>query len=280
MRIRLEGCDEPVQAQRDHDDDESQAALLAYSLPDQPCAADLSGSSEDEQQHRTQHRHDGHDTTVTTRNCDSKPMNNQQRAGLPTVYTLTAGEGWERLQRWRRLSEAAQISAQQQSNAVVVSFRASQQTHAQLEELAELERICCPFLAWDVTRQADTLVLRVAPAAGWVWQPRGASEQLRILAQGLQGLAALGSRVSAFVTSDVQGGDADTPMSQTGSASGRGVLASLGSQGLAAGGGGGLGVLDVGEDRVHLPALAVRRLGPDLVLDGVTAGDPVLDQGW
>lgn len=94
---------------------------------------------------------------------------------------LNADQGWERLQRWRRLFQAAQINAQQQSNTVMVRFHAGQQTHAELAELAELERVCCPFLAWDVTRETDTLVLRIAPAAGVALEE--ASDQLRVLAR-------------------------------------------------------------------------------------------------
>jgi hypothetical protein len=70
--------------------------------------------------------------------------------------TLTSDELVTRGARWRALG-AADIAKTR--NGLRLSFPA--QAESELRELAELERACCAFASWDVTRQSDRAVLDI-----------------------------------------------------------------------------------------------------------------------
>jgi hypothetical protein len=107
----------------------------------------------------------------------------EQRAGLSIACTLDTGQGRERAERWKRLLDRARISALHQSDEVVLAFQPTAHTRAELSELIELERLCCSFLAWDLTETTDMLVLRISAAASVA--PEDVVGELRTLAKDL-----------------------------------------------------------------------------------------------
>ena len=74
--------------------------------------------------------------------------------------TLTSDELAVRGQRWRGLG-AAEVA--ETEHGLRLSFPIAVEN--ELQELAELERECCAFARWEVTRQGDRAVLDVSAEA-------------------------------------------------------------------------------------------------------------------
>jgi len=70
--------------------------------------------------------------------------------------TLTSDERVDRGQRWRALGPADVADTE---NGLRLSFPASAED--ELRALAQLERECCAFASWEVTRQDGRAVLDV-----------------------------------------------------------------------------------------------------------------------
>jgi hypothetical protein len=70
--------------------------------------------------------------------------------------TLTSDELVTRGERWRALGAA---NVADMKNGLRLSFPA--RAEMELRELARLERDCCAFASWDVTRQGDRAVLEI-----------------------------------------------------------------------------------------------------------------------
>jgi len=88
------------------------------------------------------------------------------RVGLPVACTLGANDGAQRMQRWEALSVKGRPSARRSGHQLVVAYRPEPGVRKELEALAVAERQCCSFVSWDVTQEADEVVLRVAADPG------------------------------------------------------------------------------------------------------------------
>jgi hypothetical protein len=86
--------------------------------------------------------------------------------GLPVACTLGAGDGAQRMQRWQALSVKGRPSARRCGHQLVVAYRAEPGVREELAALAAAERQCCSFVAWDVSQEADRVVLHVAADPG------------------------------------------------------------------------------------------------------------------
>jgi hypothetical protein len=79
---------------------------------------------------------------------------------LPIACTLGATDGAARLARWRALSHA-RLTVQRTPDQLVVLYRSQRGVYEELEALVTGERACCSFAEWELTRDAEHLVLRV-----------------------------------------------------------------------------------------------------------------------
>jgi hypothetical protein len=79
---------------------------------------------------------------------------------LPIACTLGATDGAARLARWRALS-AARLTAQRTPDQLIVLYRSQRGVYEEFEALAAAERECCSFAEWEVTRDAEHVVLRI-----------------------------------------------------------------------------------------------------------------------
>jgi hypothetical protein len=101
--------------------------------------------------------------------CDDEAMASlatPEPVGLPVSCVLSAGDGAQRMQRWEALSVEGRPSARRCGHQLVVAYRAEPGVRDELEALAAAERECCSFVAWDVSQEADRVVLRVAADPG------------------------------------------------------------------------------------------------------------------
>src|SRR5262245_6405588 len=80
--------------------------------------------------------------------------------------TLDASGRAQRGDEWRALGRDALIDVHEEGGVVTSSWRRDTEIERRLEELVDAERICCSFLDFDLDRQEDTLVLRVASPDG------------------------------------------------------------------------------------------------------------------
>jgi|SRR5579875_599081 len=83
---------------------------------------------------------------------------------LPIACTLDAADATERLGRWRALSDG-RLNVRQHPGEVVVSYRARRGVYEELESLVAAERECCGFADWQVTRESESVVLRIRAEA-------------------------------------------------------------------------------------------------------------------
>lgn len=83
------------------------------------------------------------------------------RGQLPVACELGPDDGPERMRRWQRLGELAQQGAVRTGGRLEVSYRAERGVREELAALAAAERVCCPFVAWEVHADQGTVVLRV-----------------------------------------------------------------------------------------------------------------------
>lgn len=89
-------------------------------------------------------------------------MSEHNEAAPPIACTLDAGGATARVDRWRALARAAQLSRRREPGRVRLTFRRDSAAEAMLNELVDLERQCCTFLDLEVTPSTDTLVLDVS----------------------------------------------------------------------------------------------------------------------
>jgi hypothetical protein len=84
---------------------------------------------------------------------------------LPLITcSLDATGQQDRLAQWRDALGAA-VSREETSEGVRYAFLADGETEQRIGDLAAAEQRCCSFLEFDVTRQADQVLMNVtAPA--------------------------------------------------------------------------------------------------------------------
>ncbi len=83
---------------------------------------------------------------------------------VAVACSLSQGDLARRAARWRTLADAAleQVSTTEQGQRL--AFHDSPGIAGELEELSALERGCCSFATWSVTKVDDRLVLDISSA--------------------------------------------------------------------------------------------------------------------
>src|SRR5919199_403521 len=76
--------------------------------------------------------------------------------------SLSATEGAQRAERWRRLLDLHVLSRAATAHGQRLALPADPPIAAELDALVAAERECCPFLALTVERFDETLVLDVS----------------------------------------------------------------------------------------------------------------------
>jgi hypothetical protein len=89
-------------------------------------------------------------------------------ADLPIACSLEARGAADRLVEWERLINDALRSQIATATGVELAFSASPEVKRRLEDLVALERECCAFARWTLTRDRAELVLRVDAQADGV----------------------------------------------------------------------------------------------------------------
>jgi hypothetical protein len=78
----------------------------------------------------------------------------------PTIAcALGAGVQAEQVARWSRLRESAELSRTATEHGIRLIFPADRETEAELLALVGVEKECCSWARWTVTREDSTLVL-------------------------------------------------------------------------------------------------------------------------
>ncbi len=80
---------------------------------------------------------------------------------LPIACSLDAGEGGERLARWRDLAVKGSPAVRRESTQIVVRYRRRPGVLDELEALAAAERQCCSFAEWHVIRDSEYAELHI-----------------------------------------------------------------------------------------------------------------------
>jgi hypothetical protein len=81
---------------------------------------------------------------------------------LPVIAcSLSASELPERRGRWLALTDRALVSRAATPDGVRLTFRAAPGVEDELEALAQLERECCDFAAFEVAATGDRVTLDV-----------------------------------------------------------------------------------------------------------------------
>jgi hypothetical protein len=80
---------------------------------------------------------------------------------LPIACSLDAKGAAERRVEWARLIRETVHSQVETPTGVKLSFSAGPDVEHRLQQLVELERECCAFARWTVTRERNEVVLRV-----------------------------------------------------------------------------------------------------------------------
>jgi hypothetical protein len=75
--------------------------------------------------------------------------------------TLTGCEQLDRRERWHRLRDAGSGVRFETPTGLRLEFSRSETVARELRELAELERVCCPFATWTVRETGPRVVLDV-----------------------------------------------------------------------------------------------------------------------
>jgi hypothetical protein len=89
---------------------------------------------------------------------------NQDTNAMPTpplACQLTTAELRARVDEWAALAARALVDRVQMTGGVHLRFRRQPGVEAELRRLVELERACCPFLAFSVESATDELLLSV-----------------------------------------------------------------------------------------------------------------------
>jgi hypothetical protein len=70
---------------------------------------------------------------------------------LPIACTLGPDDGRRRIDDWRRLGNGFGLGRVRADGTITVRFRDEPGVLQELERLVAAERICCPFLRWEIT---------------------------------------------------------------------------------------------------------------------------------
>ncbi len=79
----------------------------------------------------------------------------------PIACSLDANQAQTRQARWQGLAATALTGHSRTRDGARHIYRALPQVEAELADLIELESHCCPFLAFELSRVEDALVLDV-----------------------------------------------------------------------------------------------------------------------
>ena len=85
---------------------------------------------------------------------------------MPIACTMTPSDASDRLHRWQRLHDRAAPSAELSAGRLEIRYRAADGVLEELRALADAERSCCSFVAWDVIDTDGRPTLRVSAPAG------------------------------------------------------------------------------------------------------------------
>ena len=91
--------------------------------------------------------------------CDDARITQSQ---TPVACTLSQQDLRQRAGRWHALARLAGQQVSRTDRGLRLTFSAGPGVAAELDELASLERDCCAFATWSVTRTGDRLVLDVS----------------------------------------------------------------------------------------------------------------------
>lgn len=79
----------------------------------------------------------------------------------PIACSLNASDASTRQARWQALADTALIEHGRTARGARQTYRAEAPVERELADLIELERECCPFLEFELSRGVDDLVLDV-----------------------------------------------------------------------------------------------------------------------
>ncbi|HUD38955.1 MAG TPA: hypothetical protein VMR14_18785 [Streptosporangiaceae bacterium] len=84
------------------------------------------------------------------------------RQPAAVACSLSAGDLTQRAGRWRALTDRSGLGVVMTSDGLELAFCADDGVDQELQALAALERDCCAFATWTVSRVDDRLVLSVS----------------------------------------------------------------------------------------------------------------------
>jgi len=87
------------------------------------------------------------------------------QAELPVACSLQAGEGTDRLARWKALFAMSAPTVRRTPDQIAVRVAESPGVAAELEALAAKERACCSFVRWHVVHDAGWHELQIQGSA-------------------------------------------------------------------------------------------------------------------
>jgi hypothetical protein len=87
---------------------------------------------------------------------------------LPIACSLDQAAMVERAELLRRIGAAGLLGSDRSGSTLALRFRAAEGMHSSLARFIELERDCCPFLAFTLDERDDGLLLSIEapPDAG------------------------------------------------------------------------------------------------------------------
>ena len=81
----------------------------------------------------------------------------------PTIAcSLSAKDYWERLSSIRKLGEVASLDVEARPDGAILSFRNSEEVHAELTSIVDAETVCCSFLDLSVYPDGERLILAIS----------------------------------------------------------------------------------------------------------------------
>lgn len=81
---------------------------------------------------------------------------------LPIACALGPDDGAQRIGEWERLGRSFGLGREVGIEAVTIRFRDMPDVVRELDRLVTAERICCPFLSWEVTSGSGELRLVIS----------------------------------------------------------------------------------------------------------------------
>ena len=79
----------------------------------------------------------------------------------PIACSLSASDLGMRHERWLVLGSKALVGIDTKEQGLELVFASEPGVEAEVRDLAELERECCAFASWEVSTEADRVVLDV-----------------------------------------------------------------------------------------------------------------------